>query len=907
MNKIKVPIIAITPEIDEDIDYNHFPISENLTDIEDIDDEDQKSNRKLLKKRKQKLMIRLVQNDDGNTDIEDCEASDNEFEPQIVKHKKPLSLDNIDLDTGIYEETFKVKGENKRGRKKLLTQHSVIQSSKLDDSSSKPLKEVHTDVEDFDTDCEINENEIPEIEIDANLFQTIDNTMIKENFQSKKSPNLTPSPTDFDGDKNRKRNSLYLNIGMQKINNYTDCEFLDTDSDDSYRKKTKKMRKRRPKGYLRNRGGVTDIEDVELSSEERAKGLILLTPKAKNAPSSSKKMPLKYLQNKSSQLYDSDNEEDELYTKNKKPKQKMLLALPNTGNDGLTDVENFDSDDALSEISMYNYGEDELNKSIELLEDTCGIVSEEYSMRNNSNGFNYEQSNEDLFKIGAHKRGGNVKVTFSPREKKRLKVKRLKSITLESNLLCPDDGVTDIESIYSSQDEAEAKKYTPTSNNDDGNLTEFEEFSDVESCNNSPLNTCEIQLPPPTRDMVILHENQSGKPMVAILPLEDDICFGLTKYNLDAIDSDMELSSEEELSNLFRCPTPMLPILEGGTINVSEGISIKRSAISMNEVLTDTESMTLQSTNPSPRKYFLNIQNKTDIEDLFESDKERPISRNSIYSLTSVGNIDILTDVENISDDGYLKEVEQFRARSNTPIHMKEMSGETIFVKEGNGPFTQEDRLKVNRTIPKPTSYKTTPMYTDSEDMVVSNDEEINIPEIVIPIDISRELETMMYSKVHSHNTKKINLDAPEEMLYSKRGSIRDNVTDIEDMTVSDEETPSHDIVITIKKSKSSVSLNWNDCSVSFGFRDVKGTKVTKRVVCFEIQDNTPQFFCMLYLPFLYNVEFHLKTTWKSECTLTIKKMSKRIWKYVKFFEDNSNHKKTFSGNLFETFSGRKV
>lgn len=939
INNIHLPVIAITTEVDDDDDknYNHLPVIDALTDVEDLIDDNLKENyvKRKTKRRKNKLMIRL-NNDDANnehTDLEDCEASDNEQDEAIVKHKKPISLDDLDLDTDVCEEIYKLN----KNSKKLLTQHSTTKGSKIKNCLEN-LKEVHTDIEDYDTDCEITTPPVvlPDINLDTNLYNTIEN--VRENFQTnlQNSPMLTPIPSDVDDSKKKKRDtSLYLNIRQNDIKNLTDVEVLDTDSDNDYKTPQKKVKKRRPKGSLRNRGGVTDIEDVELSNEDTAKGLCLVKPKFKNFRVN--KVPLSYLQQKSSQLYDSDNDDEILIRK--KPKPPQFLSLPEKlQDDGLTDLENFDTDINLSDIDVYNYVDDELSRRIELFEDSCGLIKETSDVRRNHNQNKDQnctdaedyQTDDDLFKPIRCFDSKNVKIC-PINERKPKKIHRVKSITLDDASLLSvagvtDDAVTDLESIHSSQEELNNPIYLAVANklSEELTATDNEVFSAEEDMQNESLSV--IDLPKAVRNLIIVRENRVGKPTAVVLPIDEERSFGLESAQFDDdvdVECDLEIESDLEFEydpnnflgteQFIRAPTPTLPILEGGSVDAREKLWMpSRSVTPMEGILTDTESIAMaphhgfrnKSKSQRPKqKYFLTVQNdpsysnKTDVEDLYESDYDPSRSRLSICSITSAGNVEKLTDLENMNisdsdnDDGIIHFDRIHRPDSVTPIHMKEIGGGSVFVTESDGPFTSQDRLQVNcKNVKRKYSYANTPIPTDTEDFIASGDEFASISDTKLPISIRKDLEGAMYSNVHSQNMKKANLETSNEIIHSKMGTTRDVTTDIEDVTASEDDKSlnNDDIIITIKKSNSTVSLNWKDCSVSFGFNkgilyDLRNKEDYFRcltILYINIVGNLRMSCSMLYVPMLRNVEIDLV----DEPPRKI--LAKSILNFVKYFEN---------------------
>lgn len=780
--KLHIPTIAITPDAEEDVDYNSIPLAECLTDVEDLDVDTNKILKAKMKKRKQKLIIKLKEKEGGTTDLEDVEASDNEEEFSITKHEFPIPISNMELNSEMLEETYKIIS-NSQDRKKLITQHSISKTPK--EEIEENFQNALTDIEDFNTDVDLTDNEISDIDIKIEMPETMNITeSIRNSRQVMPSPLITPplyySDEDSQNISNKNKNFLFPKATEDQ--SHTDIELLN-DSDNDSKKKVRRIKKRRPKYTLRNRGGVTDIEDLEFSNEDAVTGLTLIKSKVKDRNYA-------FSHSKKNAKPDSDTENDAASLHRKPTKfGGNLLLCTSLENEGLTDIENLESD--------YVMGKNEKHLEVEKGKYDCKDISNK-----NSNNMNPTQG----------------------------KIKRLKCIILNDPLSSQSDqDFTDVENMYSSENRNSSTDYESVTSDFDENKILMSEFN----------------LPPPTRRVVLIKESNGGKECIEILRLDKKSDLGIFSVNVDVEESDLPVSSDDDIilpANLMRA-TPDLPILEGGAVEATELLKSPRKMYKtqFKEVLTDVENiiisdeadqLNLLKKNPKKLTVSSHYASKTDTEDVYLSDKEGHQSENCLPSSAIVTNIDGSTDVEDMydSDSDALPKL-AVRSECCTPQHLRYLGGEVLFTKEGSGPFTSSDRLVVNKKIPKITNFVSSPVLTDTEDIAASNDEGNDPVRAATPTDFHTELDNMVSSKVYSKHTRKANLDAPEEAIYTKRGRIKDVFTDVEDITVSEEEKEEEkftnpEIVVRIKKFESGVSLNWKDCSVTFGFLNSKGTDI---------------------------------------------------------------------------------
>lgn len=326
-------------------------------------------------------------------------------------------------------------------------------------------------------------------------------------------------------------------------------------------------------------------------------------------------------------------------------------------------------------------------------------------------------------------------------------------------------------------------------------------------------------LPEPVREMILMKEDPSGRPVSVVLPLGNVQPGGLKPPHLELEGGlseveDMVTDDDDYVNPPFvhdPTPTPDLSDVEGGIIHFSEVMKVQKKKLKVlgqdiQEPLTDTEDLFLSVSGKRKRskpKLKLGFepnqitirQDLTDTEEIILSDNEGrhkhilPIPRAEIEPGTDLDDIDLSGE-----DDVH----ETQRHMAVTPDHLRELGDSYTALKEGSGPFSEEAKqsfLELHK-IPKINTISPSPdiqfaINTDTEDMFTSADEEgFSRAETMTPYDGALELEDHS-SVVYMKHTRKFDFDAPEEAMHIKGGiDIHETLTDVEDLGVSEDERP---------------------------------------------------------------------------------------------------------------------
>lgn len=858
----KVPIIAITPEAEEDDDHNYSNIAETLTDVETIEFDSIKSKTSKSNKSAPKLKIKLTNKDGAITDIEDVEASDGEEEFEV----RTPTIDDVAVDYyGSCKETHKMKSTSNKGKKVLHTQSSTTTdaTANMDDLNDN-LEAVLTDMEDcYASDNEQNQSECPETVITKEMLESSINTVISDDVVQLK----------------------HTKSCVDNKENYLSKHFSDTDSENGDKSCNRKLRRRRPKS-----------ESSKTNSQH---------------------------------LFDNSNKSHIPIYKQRNCKNR------NNKEDVLTDIETIDENENSSKVTSTNNDKSNNNHCNRKFhrQQHCSKRSDSIT------------DSEDCFKkqeitIKFMKRCGSITGTK-------------KNLTISKS---DDDTYTDVEIIRSTEDEGDSteipmaiiKKDKQEVSTDNESLDASEVFAKSESYP-------DVSLPQPFRKQYSLIEKEAGRPAVTITPIHDNHMSGLfSKYESDVSTDEESLSDTEALlyaEALSRGATPEFSIFDGAYEEISERINDRRYLRSPSpyalEGTTDTEDITLHPDKPkrkSVNKFLSTLTvgrndtgTLTDTEDLYLSD----YSQTPITKLVRLDN-EALTDTENVvvSDDEYLSEkVDLKRALSTTPTCMREIGGETVLTKEGVGRFPSTAIANLNRRILYVDNAISSPMLTDTEDIVDSGDEDVgnySRAETATPQELHKEYDDCSSSKVLTQNTKKINIDAPEVM-YLKGGSYRDVHTDVEDMDLSDDEYYDCDhkkkvSVDILGDDKVLVSMkmlcnNLKDCPMPLTFKSGKGkirkvdardsfqlssvepvnTKIYTTEFIVNLNDGRSKFVTVLYweIPFNVTIPYNQDSFYLVGNTTIVHDLSKDD-KESDYLEEFAKCRSGMTYNTVEKYEGRR-
>lgn len=208
----------------------------------------------------------------------------------------------------------------------------------------------------------------------------------------------------------------------------------------------------------------------------------------------------------------------------------------------------------------------------------------------------------------------------------------------------------------------------------------------------------------------------------------------------------------------------------------------------------------------------------TDTEDFYVSDAENVDSNLTVREVHNMSVASVRTDMEEMAASDDCEEKNVFTPESSIPPELlNEISGTSIISKEGSGPFSKQERKKMYKRNLPVQLISASPMQTDTDEMFTSADDESQTysrAETATPAQMRQQLDEASNSKVSTIHTKKIDLEAADEVMYIKGGGfISDQYTDVEDIGISEEEYHNY-----VGKNQISISVdrsNQNDIDVA--------------------------------------------------------------------------------------------
>ncbi|CAG2059801.1 unnamed protein product, partial [Timema podura] len=464
----------------------------------------------------------------------------------------------------------------------------------------------------------------------------------------------------------------------------------------------------------------------------------------------------------------------------------IRTKLDFTGNEFITDVEDFEIDqsegsDAINEKEVMKYSKIKCERD-STDEDDFETSDVEFHVNYKS-----ENENQNYFDIQFVEAGGKPRTaSVVPRVVEVCPIDHIKEMMFLSHSTIEEGGgTTDIEVLKSSGSSEEEDSNDSIAKNNilrvhakvSVDTTDAEDLSDSNNDFSDSKSSHEFEelsvLPESVREMIIIKEDKSGRPVSVVVPLVDSY-----RHNTEDI------------------------LLEGGTGSRRRRLRPKGGKYknSLHPSLTVEE-------RPST----------TDIEEIEMSDTEALIksSIKHVYKQLSVpekcSNLEAKTDVEDIDsseeeyDDGPNLGSQIQRAQSVTPDLLRYMEYETVTSKEGSGPFATETcgemflehsivQVSPSIQMTSPSSNIVYGTQTDTEDLLASADEDVDVTysraETATPMELGLDIDEGSLSIVHVMQTRKFDLDAPKEAIHIKGYvEIREANTDIEDLGFSEEES----------------------------------------------------------------------------------------------------------------------
>ncbi|GLV45952.1 hypothetical protein CBL_11750, partial [Carabus blaptoides fortunei] len=791
-NNINIPVISIIPDDDVDIDMDNENDNMNIDDVA-TDTEDIYFSTEKRKKKTKKHHV--PKKDPYATDVEDLEGSDNDDIVPLAKHANPISLDDVleQTDVPAIEETYKLDEKNKRGKPKLRSQASTTTNPQHLEILEDEFNQGLTDVEDFDNSSADNEESEPDI-----------------------------SDTDL-------LNEILHDAGTVAISdNY--------DSNDDLKIITKSKCNKTKKNSLRKNSAfaITDTEDMELSDSDQMKlrRMTVIGVTKSNTevlPPSTSKGSLPFM------LNELMNDED-IYSKlleQKRPKfVKHQLKVTENLDIGLTDTEEIEGDD-ITEEELSTFLDDSTTNFTGEFESYNGVVEEKVSSRKVQNLYRLEGTlftrknskvsddpeDTDEEEYESDMMGGekckemeestidfNFTLKKKPQMQRKIQVVKTKAQgnTLTASNAMEDSVLTDVENLESSDDDdnedMDKKEIPMTIVNTDDNPTDSDSIGDGEA--NIDLDRIDEELddsfiPICPRNLVKEKEKEDGTCDITVTLLQDEPDkLNIPNTSNDALTDLEDFSGDDEVSRENSCDDNDMPEIECEEANVNQCDSIKVPEIE-SEVDTDVEEIDIprKTTKHIASKHFLLVATKdedviTDLEDFDLSDNENNgNSRLTLAPNTRTNLYEAKTDVEDFEDSDN-DQCRQVREIAVTPDILRQMGGDTICLKEGDGKFSVQERQKLNERSNSISFIDEPPSPTHTDEFITSaDDDNYSRAETATPVHVRQELDEASSVRVLSSNVKKINLDADDEVMYLKGGGFMPDVyTDTEEMGVSDEE-----------------------------------------------------------------------------------------------------------------------
>ncbi|KAL3274833.1 hypothetical protein HHI36_019616 [Cryptolaemus montrouzieri] len=724
---ITVPEIAITPEAEEDDDNNFLNLAEALTDIEELFDESISTKNQCYRK---KLRIKVSDNDGYNTALEDVEASDDEDTTIIKQHKHPIILDDLDMEEYTAEENQGV--EKKSDVQYLNTQLSVTRSRRMSESFNNTF--ALTDVEEYDTDNDDQEDDIPDNEFHLDKGESVQTVKISDDLQDK---NQLVGNEAYSPECPTPNTSTHFPISLFETADIVPPRKKPPTFSQIMKAKAKsnenKMRRRR-----RNKTCLRKFNDMKNSDESESTDTESKVPKNR-----------KFILSMNSLQHESDIEEENKLSfpvcKKTFTRNTNLLQMPEFNINNLTDVEDVDCD-----IDIYRR---RVSVDSTIFQKQLDEMASCYSFtkdKNEAKDIRNEQIQDDKLK-----RNESIKKEFD-----------LSHNLIQNSLAIPttdEAGGTDMENIDSNSENEETDPGVAGNSSD----TEEEDMGDDEPID--IIDLPETTLPLATRLLIISEESKSLIPTMHILPLDDNL---LTDSEAEkqstedeCFDSFGDINDKDELRMLH---SPSLPVFEGGSINVSEDCIYSKNAKS-------------------------NIEEEaTDIEDLdVDVSKNKEIKRpKSKYLMPTNISSAQLTDVEDLDmndDKSGISPQVNTEIDEHTDLEALESSD------EGDNE-SKLRKSKNNKKLSVPLLIL--PGHTDTEEVVGTTDDEITYSraETATPFELRRELDQASSIQVNIENSSKIDYTAPEEVMYLKGGGFQETPTDTEEL-FEDAELPFQDVM----------------------------------------------------------------------------------------------------------------
>lgn len=654
------------------------------------------------------------------------------------------------------------------------------------------IHEAHTDMEDLDS------------EDGKGGFPTIQLLKTRKKVKSKK---IEHSGTDIEDCQDSGSDDAYerpIEDSKLSLNEFLDQGYVEETSSFGGDVKIKQSQRGKRASLLIPRdddGAITDLEDLNTSDNDET--------------------PISPKDNRDQQQFNSFLVENDDYSsgniKNSSSVKNNSIRRMRTAKR----IDQSDSEDDLSPnhaCEVENFALSDPDED----EEYCGRV------RNSASAFDFEElimavsDIEDSYPSQMQPEFQPIEVSFVNNRPKKLRcstrTRKAASSTL-AVIQSPDEAVTDVENLDSSDDEGpnvRKKLVIPIAYvNSNKSLTDVEDF-DIDDMD-VPSTSRDIKLPSPVREIVVMKEDKHGDPVAKVMPLVTDSStfLGIVDPYVDKGLTDTEDMSgnEDDYGHGNKYDLVEMPDIDSGIVTSSEGLTtLMREKRGDHEQLTDVEDLRMVGGSKQSRKKrtkpkssktkggLLAVGNDgddqaalTENEDVYmdEDQAARYVTRKNVNTLSS--------GLDRHEDGGGVTDTEDFSGDEDLYRNVAREIDPNVFRQETFfSTITLSDSSPCNRSQNQgyskiSTILKTREAHDSSADLSVTDVEELAQSDVddLLVVDIDRdnsvtpnELRTAFNESVSSHihdqsrsEFDKTNDDASQLKDY---GNIQDSHTDVE-------------------------------------------------------------------------------------------------------------------------------
>lgn len=326
----------------------------------------------------------------------------------------------------------------------------------------------------------------------------------------------------------------------------------------------------------------------------------------------------------------------------------------------------------------------------------------------------------------------------------------------------PNEGITDVENLNSSEDDEDECKpgclTIPPAivRTDNAYLTDLEDVDGVESEDEGVDLDSGITLPKPIRQLILVQETNTGDPVSRVMPLSDSLSPAADVGYLDKGLTDTEDLSDanEDMYDISQYLIESLPDMEAGRVTSSDKYTVAQLNLPgcSAEPVTDTEYMgeikdtrkkrhKHRQSNRQKHRLAANVDDEeghTDVEELLLTDQVHRRysacnSQRAAAPMLTINNNDDggHTDVEIMSGDEDTEVTPRSRRmqRNSSPniLNKSDWFNSAVATRESmreNGRKTKSNYLEMNLTRLRKLSPTPDAGHTDTEELTRSGDDD---------------------------------------------------------------------------------------------------------------------------------------------------------------------------------------